>query len=100
VISSQYFDECAKARDFPSYSGRDELVLAGVRLYRVLWGLMSSNVIQKTSAIWPEIDSLRKSQENIYSECSILLSRPDSHLSLLQSLTPPSPFALHTPAPI
>ncbi|KAJ6048381.1 uncharacterized protein N7446_011064 [Penicillium canescens] len=45
---------------------RDELVLAGVRLYRVLWGLMSSNVIQRTSATWPEIDSLRKSQENIY----------------------------------
>jgi hypothetical protein len=32
---------------------------------------MSSNVIQKTSAVWPEIDNLRRSQENTYSELCI-----------------------------
>lgn len=68
IISSQYFDECIKVLDFPSYNARDELVLAGVRLYRLLWETISSNVIQKGSAVWPEIDNLRKSQENIYSE--------------------------------
>ncbi|OQD87687.1 hypothetical protein PENANT_c005G07897 [Penicillium antarcticum] len=72
VISGQYFDECVKVLGFSSYSARDELVLAGVRLYQVLWGLMSSDGIQKTSPIWPEIDSLQKSQENIYSACVIL----------------------------
>lgn len=68
IISSQYFDECIKVLDFPSYNARDELVLAGVRLYRLLWEIISSNVIQKGSAVWPEIDNLRKSQENIYSK--------------------------------
>ncbi|KAJ9482829.1 hypothetical protein VN97_g10592 [Penicillium thymicola] len=66
IISSQYFDECIKVLDFPSYNARDELVLAGVRLYRLLWEIISSNVIQKGSTVWPEIDNLRKSQENIY----------------------------------
>ncbi|KAJ5823136.1 hypothetical protein N7447_005476 [Penicillium robsamsonii] len=66
IISSQYFDECIKVLDFPSYNARDELVLAGVRLYRLLWEIISSNVIQNGSAVWPEIDNLRKSQENIY----------------------------------
>ncbi|CAI7672460.1 unnamed protein product [Penicillium viridicatum] len=66
IISSQYFDECVKVLDFPSYNARDELVLAGVRLYRLLWEIIGSNVIQTGSAAWPEIDILRKSQENIY----------------------------------
>ncbi|KAJ5972379.1 uncharacterized protein N7479_002297 [Penicillium vulpinum] len=66
IISSQYFDECIKVLDFPSYNARDELVLAGVRLYRLLWEIINSNVIQKGSVVWPEIDDLQKSQENIY----------------------------------
>ncbi|CAI7610413.1 unnamed protein product [Penicillium crustosum] len=66
IISSQYFDQCIKVLDFPSYNARDELVLAGVRLYRLLWEIISSNVIERGSAVWPEIDNLRKSQENIY----------------------------------
>ncbi|KAI2730745.1 hypothetical protein CBS147332_2597 [Penicillium roqueforti] len=66
IISSQYFDECTNVLDFPSYNARDELVLAGVRLYRLLWEILSSNVIQRGSAVWPEIDNLRKTQENIY----------------------------------
>lgn len=71
IISSQYFDECTNVLDFPSYNARDELVLAGVRLYRLLWEILSSNVIQRGSAVWPEIDNLRKTQENIYSEQEI-----------------------------
>jgi hypothetical protein len=74
IISSQYFDECIKVLEFPSYNARDELVLAGVRLYRLLWEIISSNVIQKGSAVWPEIDNLRKSQENIYSKQSLILA--------------------------
>ncbi|KAJ6189230.1 hypothetical protein N7519_004138 [Penicillium mononematosum] len=66
IIPSQYFDECIRVLDFPSYNARDELVLAGVRLYRLLWEMISSNEIQKGSAVWPEIDNLRNAQENIY----------------------------------
>ncbi|KAJ5899409.1 hypothetical protein N7495_004153 [Penicillium taxi] len=61
VIASQYFDQCAKVIEFPSYNHRDELVLSGVNLYRVLWELTSSN-----SPVWPEMQKLRKSQEHIY----------------------------------
>lgn len=68
VISSQYFDECAKVIEFPFYNARDELVLAGVNLYRTLWELTSSNVIRQERTVWPEIDDLRKSQEHIYSK--------------------------------
>ncbi|KAJ5671911.1 hypothetical protein N7507_001038 [Penicillium longicatenatum] len=66
VISGQYFDQCAKILEFPSYNSRDELVLAGVYLYRKLWELVSSNVIQKEVPAWPEIEQLYKSQEHIY----------------------------------
>ncbi|KAJ5219485.1 uncharacterized protein N7498_001584 [Penicillium cinerascens] len=66
VISGQYFDQCAKILEFPSYNSRDELVLAGVYLYRKLWELVSSNVIQKEVPAWPEIEQLCKSQEHIY----------------------------------
>ncbi|KAJ5759424.1 hypothetical protein N7520_006580 [Penicillium odoratum] len=66
VIASQYFDQCAKVLEFPSYNSRDELVLAGVYLYRTLWELVSSNVIQKEIPVWPEIEQLCKSQEHIY----------------------------------
>lgn len=67
VIAGQYFDQCAKVLEFPSYNSRDELVLAGVYLYRTLWELVSSNAIQKEVPVWPEIDQLCKSQEHIYS---------------------------------
>lgn len=67
VIARQYFDQCAKVLDFPSYNSRDELVLAGVYLYRTLWELVSSNVIQKEVPVWPEIEQLRESQVHIYS---------------------------------
>ena len=70
VIAKQYFDQCAKILEFPSYNSRDELVLAGVELYHTLWDLTSSNVIQKESAIWPEIDRLRKTHDHIYSKLS------------------------------
>ncbi|KAJ5303159.1 hypothetical protein N7476_009958 [Penicillium atrosanguineum] len=61
-----YFDQCAKILEFPFYNSRDELVLAGVELYRTLWDLTSSIVIQKESATWPEIDRLRKTHDHIY----------------------------------
>jgi len=67
VIAKQYFDECAKILEFQSYNSRDELVLAGVELYRTLWDLISSNVVQKESAAWPEIERLRKTHDHIYS---------------------------------
>lgn len=70
MIAKQYFDQCAKILEFPSYNSRDELVLAGVELYHTLWNLTSSNVIQKESAIWPEIDRLRKTHDHIYSKPS------------------------------
>jgi hypothetical protein len=75
VISDHHFDECAKVLYFPSYNSRDELVLAGVKLYRVLWQIISSNDIQKENPVWPAIDNLRKSQEKIYSKsrCSVFL---------------------------
>ncbi|KAJ5702318.1 hypothetical protein N7488_009866, partial [Penicillium malachiteum] len=66
VIAGQYFDECAKILEFPSYNSRDELVLSGVYLYRTLWNLISSNSIQKEVPAWPEVEQLRKSQEHIY----------------------------------
>ncbi|KAJ5662130.1 uncharacterized protein N7477_009746 [Penicillium maclennaniae] len=66
VIAKQYLDQCAKILEFPSYNFRDELVLAGVELYHTLWDLTSSNVIQKKSATWPEIDKLRKTHDHIY----------------------------------
>ncbi|KAJ5779283.1 hypothetical protein N7457_007003 [Penicillium paradoxum] len=66
IISSQYFDECDKVLGFTSYNARDELVLAGIRLYRVLWKIINSNVVQRQSTAWPEIDDLRKSQDNVY----------------------------------
>lgn len=68
VIAKQYFDQCAKILEFPSYNSRDELVLAGVELYRTLWDLISSNVIQKESAAWPEIERLRKTHDRIYNK--------------------------------
>ncbi|KAJ5928793.1 hypothetical protein N7466_007749 [Penicillium verhagenii] len=66
VIASEYFDQCARVLEFPSYNSRDELVLAGVYLYRKLWELVSSNVIEKETPSWPEIENLCKSQEHIY----------------------------------
>jgi hypothetical protein len=68
VISNHHFDECAKVLHFSSYNARDELVLAGVKLYQALWRTLSSNDIQKESPTWQEIDNLRRSQENIYSK--------------------------------
>ncbi|KAJ5232544.1 hypothetical protein N7468_005500 [Penicillium chermesinum] len=66
VIAKQYFDQCANILDFPSYNSRDQLVFAGVELYRTLWDLISSNVVPQESATWPEIDRLRKSHSHIY----------------------------------
>ncbi|CAG7946099.1 unnamed protein product [Penicillium nalgiovense] len=66
IIPSQYFDECIRVLDFPSYNARNELVLSGVRLYRLLWEIISSNKIQRGSTVWPEVDNLRKTQESIY----------------------------------
>ncbi|KAJ5093808.1 hypothetical protein N7456_009669 [Penicillium angulare] len=66
VIASQYFDQCAKVLEFPCYNSRDELVLCGVDLYRTLWGLISSNIVQRDVPVWSEIEQLRKSQEHIY----------------------------------
>lgn len=80
VISSQYFDQCAKILEFPSYNTRDELVLSGVHLYRTLWELISSNVLEKEDPIWPDIEQLRKSQEHIYSMSQ--LTRKKVHLKL------------------
>lgn len=71
VISSQYFDQCAKILEFPSYNTRDELVLSGVHLYRTLWELISSNMIEKEDPVWPDIEQLRKSQEHIYSKVQL-----------------------------
>ncbi|RFU25666.1 hypothetical protein B7463_g10673, partial [Scytalidium lignicola] len=58
--------ECAKILKFPSYNSRDELVLSGVELYRVLWKLISSDEVQKESTIWLDIEKLRKAQDHFY----------------------------------
>ncbi|KAJ5090081.1 hypothetical protein N7532_008765 [Penicillium argentinense] len=66
VISRQYFEECAKILNYESYNARDELVVAGVELYRTLWELISSNEIRTDSVAWPEIERLRRRHEHIY----------------------------------
>lgn len=68
VISAQYFDQCAKILKFPSYNSRDELVLAGVELYRALWQLISLHSAQKDNTNWPSIEKIRKAQDRIYSK--------------------------------
>ncbi|CAI7621774.1 unnamed protein product [Penicillium pancosmium] len=66
VISGQYLDQCSNILKFQSYNSRDELVLAGVELYRVLWELISSHEIQTDKPVWPEIERLRERHEHIY----------------------------------
>ncbi|KAJ5669750.1 hypothetical protein N7462_010820 [Penicillium macrosclerotiorum] len=56
IIAPQYLDQCSKVLELPLYSSKDELVLAGIRLYRVLCDFASATSILGETPIWPEIE--------------------------------------------
>lgn len=68
MISGQYLHECSNILKFQFYNSRDELVLAGVELYRTLWELITSEDIQIDGTSWIEIEKLQDKHEHIYSE--------------------------------
>jgi len=68
VIPPEYLNKCANILKFLSYNSRDELVLAEIELYRILWELIKSDKIQTDNVNWIEIENMRKKHEHIYSK--------------------------------
>ncbi|CAG8276426.1 unnamed protein product [Penicillium nalgiovense] len=78
IIPSQYFDECIRVLDFPSYNARNELVLAGVRLCRLLWEIISSTRYKEEVLFGPRSTTCERRRRAFMS--LILLNHSGLHM--------------------